>query len=166
MAEQQLSKVIKIISFKCHDFVNRKSLITGTEVLYNYKLLRVKVKYKKGSLLIVKNIIVYPSDVIPYVRKTLDVIEEIVSCKIRKGMSYYEIEENYCKCDFGFSINSINSSIKRAKIAFNKLVTSMLVEGLNFSGWFINEKRDFVKLNTLYFNIFLSKEIEPSSLFR
>jgi len=70
------------------------------------------------------------------------------------------------KCDFGFSINSINSSIKRAKIAFNKLVTSMLVEGLNFSGWFINEKRDFVKLNTLYFNIFLSKEIEPSSLFR
>ena len=166
MAEQQLSKVIKIISIKSHDFVNRKSLITCNEILYNYQLLRVKVKYKKGSSLNVANIIVYPIDVIPYVRKTLDVIEEIVSLKIRKGMSYYDIEENYDKYDFGFSINSIKSLIKRAKIAFNKLVTSMLVEGLNFSGWLINEERDFIKLNKLYFNFFLSKEIEPSSLFR
>ena len=161
-----MSNFKKIISCKFHDFVNRKTLITGTGILYNYKLLRVKVRYKKGSSLIVKNIIVYPSDVIPYVRKTLDVIEEIVSYKIRQGMSYYQIEKIYDNRDFGFSINSIKLAIKRTKIAFNKLVTSMLVKALNFSGWLINEERDFIKLNMLYFNGFISKEIEPSSLFR
>ena len=165
----KLSKKLKLLSCKLHDFVFRKKLITKVGFYKDFVLMRVKIQYKYRVEIIFKNIIVYPCDVIRYVRKTLDVIEEISKEKIINQRSYLELENYYNNREEGFSLNSIKSATKRTGLAYERLMSSGLVElsVIGFSSWLKKESRKFSELNILYFRKYflLDIENEPVSLF-
>ena len=165
----QLSKKLKLSYCKFHDYVNRVKLITKIGYYKDYELMRVKVEYNYRREKISKNIIIYPSDVIRYVRKTLDVIEEISREKIVNTKSYLELEEIHDNRCEGFSLNSIKSAIKRAVLAFERLMSSGMVEVgvIGFSSWLKTESRNFSELNIDYFRQYFLMDIikEQVSLF-
>lgn len=161
----ELGKILKVLSCTLHDFVYRKALFGIAGPYFCFPLMRVKIKYKKGVEIVSKNTIIYPRDVIPYVRKTLDVVEEIVKAKLVMGESYLNLE-GIIEKKYGFSLNSIKSAKKRAEIGFNRLVTCGLVKGLNFLSWLREESRSFSELNILYRERLILSGVAPVSLFR
>jgi len=81
----ELSFKLKLISIKTHDFLYRKKLIVvGDDNRENYCLMRVKLTFKGKGAVVSKNVIIYPCDVIPYVRKNLAVIEEMVRERLKQ----------------------------------------------------------------------------------
>jgi len=162
---RELSVKLKLISVKLHDFVFRKKLIVKGDTYYYYCLMRVKLTFKQKGAVVRKNVIIYPCDVVPYVRKNLAVIEEMVRVRIEQEQSYCSagniISEKY---DFG--LNSIKSAVKMADKAFNRLLTCNLTEGLDLVSWISCETRSFAYLNHLYRKELLRLNIFAGNLFR
>lgn len=144
-----MSKRFKVISCKFHDYIFRKRLIVVGGVIENYPLMRLDVIYKSGRKKFRRKIIVYPCDVIPYVRKTLGVIEEVVREKLEQGRSYYRMEDMFSQ-KYDFSLNSIKSAIWRTRKAFDRFLSLDLIDGLDLPSWLKQEKRSFVTLHCLY----------------
>jgi len=162
----ELLAKLKLISIKTHDFVYRKKLIvTGDDDRENYCLLRVKLTFKEKGAVVRKNVIIYPCDVVPYVRKNLAVIEEMVRerleqeqpCRIA-GDIFYE--------KYTVGLNSIKSAVKMAEKAFARLLSCNLVEGIDLATWLSGEKRSFADLNHLYRQELLRRNIFADNLFR
>jgi len=128
----------------------------------NYKLLRVKITYRKKSRkeLKQKTLIVYPCDVIRYVRRTLDLIEVIVKEKIVDNISYYQLEKRY-----EFSFKGIRSAVKRVQWAFDRLLPTGIIEGLDIEWWLKNEKRSLSRIALLYREKFFPTELSLSCIF-
>ena len=80
---QYLSKVLTIKKFKLHDVTYRKRLFTHDGIEHWYPLVRVKITYIVKKQLITTTKVVYPSQIVRYVRKTLDLIKEMAYKKIR-----------------------------------------------------------------------------------
>lgn len=162
-----MSGKLKVLDIRFHDFVSRKRLVVGGDIrLYrNYRLMRVKLVYRKKRKVLSRNVIVYPCDVIPYVRKTLDVVEEMAREKLVEGLSYWDAG-NVFYARYGFELNSIKSALKMAETAFNRLRTCELVEGLDVGGWLKSEQRSFAQLNYCYWVRSLEMDMGPLSLFR
>lgn len=142
---------MKLISCKPHGFSLRKKL-TGTEEIFtNYKLLRVRITYQDGKSKEIKTTtsIVYPSDVVPYLRRTLDLIEKVVRERMVGNKSYYQLENVY-EPKYGFSLKSIKCSVERVKWAFERLLVAGIIEKLNFESWLKVESRSFAELSRSY----------------
>ena len=161
---QELSGKFKLLSVKLHDFVFRKKLIVKGGICNNYCLMRVKLIFKQNREVVRKNVIIYPCDVVPYVRKSLDVIEEIVRARIEDEQSYRNAG-NIFYAKYDFDLNSIKSATMLAERAFNKLLTCGLANGLNLASWIKCEKRSFAYLNRLYWIELLRRNMLPPSLF-
>jgi hypothetical protein len=162
---KELSGKIKILSVKLHDFVFRKQLIVKGGICNYYCLMRVKLIFKQKREVVSKNVIIYPCDVVPYVRKSLAVVEEMARARFEDEQSYLNAG-NIFYAKYDFDINSIKSAIRLAERAFNKLLTCGLAKGLNLASWIKFEKRSFAYLNRLYWIELLQRNMLPSSLFR
>jgi hypothetical protein len=69
-----------------------------------------------------KNVIIYPCDVVPYVRKSLGLIEEMVRVRFQKEQSYLKAGNVFYEKYF-FDLNSIKSAVRMAEKAFGRLLT-------------------------------------------
>lgn len=162
---KELSLKFNVLSVKFHDFVFRKKLVVRYSLYRNYPLVRVKLEYRHKGKTVSKNVILYPCDVVPYVRKSLDVIEEMVRAKLVEDLSYKKVGDIfYAKYELG--LNSIKSALKMAQTAFDRLVGLRPAKGLNVKDWIKSERRSFSFLNRLYRLHFLQHEMTPLSLFR
>ncbi len=119
---------------------------------HDYPLLRIQVKYMRGKQIHVETPIVYPADVYPYGRKTLDVVEEIAFLRYRDGHSWH-ILGNVFYDKYDFSLNSIKSTIDRLDLVFNRLLTVRIIAGfLTVSRWLCAEEKSFQTLSLAYRN--------------
>jgi hypothetical protein len=151
---QELSKIpgLKLLSCKLHGVVHRKKLVSVDKNFYDYPLLRIQVKYMRGKQIHVETPIVYPSDVYPYGRKTLDVVEEIAFLRYRDGYSWHTLG-NVFYDKYDFSLNSIKSTIDRLDLVFNRLLTVRIIAGfLTVSRWLCAEEKSFRTLSLAYRN--------------
>ncbi|MFC2155687.1 hypothetical protein ACFLRB_04265 [Acidobacteriota bacterium] len=112
-----------------------------------------------------KNVIVYPCDVVPYVRRSLGVIEEIVRVRLQRGRSYFKTGDIiYDKHDLDDSC--IKPAVKMAEKAFGRLLSCNLAEGFDLVSWISCERRSFACLNYLYREELLRYNIFADNLFR
>lgn len=156
------SRSLELKSCKIHDYTQRKELIGLRKCYSNYKLMRVKIIYRKRTRkeLKKKTLIVYPCDVIRYVRRTLDLIEVIVREKLVANKSYYQLE----KC-YDISFKGIKSAVKRVQWAFDRLLPVGIINGFNIQGWLKNEKRSLSQIALLYRKKFYPGELSLSCIF-
>ncbi len=161
-----LCKELKGLDIKFHDFVFRKKLVVMGDIIKNYPLLRVKlVPMKKKKKALIRKVIIYPCDMVPYVRKTLDVIEEMVRAKLESDLSYKRAGDIFY-ARYGFDLNSIKSAVRMAETAFNRLLSCGLAQGLDLACFVKGEKRSFTSLNYLYWTESLKRNIGWLNLFR
>jgi hypothetical protein len=158
---QYLSKVLTIKKFKLHDVTYRKRLFTPDGIEHWYPLVRVKIMYVVKKQLVTTTKVVYPSQIVRYGRKTLDLINEMAYKKFVLKQSLFELENTYDK--FGFGLKSILMELKRTTWAFNRFLTSGIVVGLDVvdvGSWLKTEKRSFALLVKSY-----RKQFFPGKLF-
>ena len=74
---------ITIILISLHGGYCRKKLISSEKVWENFFLLRVRLEYKIGNEIRKTTRVIYPSDVYPYGRQTLDVVEEAADLRYK-----------------------------------------------------------------------------------
>ena len=167
---QYLSKVLTIKKFKLHDVVYRKRLFTPDGIVYWYPLVRVKITYVVKKQLVTTTKVVYPSQIVRYVRKTLGLIKEMTYKKFVLNQSLFEMEKTYDK--FGFGLKSIHMELKRTTWAFNRFSTSGIVVGeegldvLDMGSWLKTEKRSFALLVKSYRKRFFPGKLFLSCPFR
>lgn len=162
-----LSKVLTIKKFKLHDVTYRKRLFTLDGIEHWYPLVRVKTTYVVKKQLITTTKVVYPSQIVRYVRKTLDLIKEIAYKNFVLNQSLLKLENTYNK--FGFGLKSILMELKRTTWAFNRFSTSGIVvdlEGLDVGSWLKTEKRSFALLVKSYRKRFFPGKLFLSCPFR
>jgi len=145
---QHLSKVLTIKKFKLHDVTYRKRLFTPDGIEYGYPLVRVKITYVVKKQLVTITKVVYPSQIVRYVRKTLGLINEMAYKKFVLNQSLFELENTYDK--FGFGLKSILMELKRTTWAFNRFSTSGIVVALDLASWLKTEQRSFALLVKSY----------------
>ena len=155
---QNLSKVLTIKKFKLHDIIYRKRLFTPDGIVHWYPLVRVKITYVVKKQLVTTTKVIYPSQIVRYVRKTLGLIKEMAYQKFVLNQSLFELENTYYK--FGFGLKSILMELKRTTWAFNRFSTSGIVEALNLASWLETEQRSFALLVQSY-----REEFFPGKLF-
>ena len=145
---QCLSKVLTIKKFKLHDVTYRKRLFTPDGIEHWYPLVRVKITYVVKKHLVTTTKVVYPSQIVRYVRKTLGLIKEMAYKKFVLNQSLLELEGTYDK--FGFGLKSILMELKRTTWAFNRFSTSGIVVALDLASWLETEQRSFALLVKSY----------------
>jgi hypothetical protein len=161
---QNLSKVLTIKKLKIHDVTYRKRLFTPDGIEHWYPLVRVKITYVVKKQLVTTTKVVYPSQIIRYVRKTLDLIKEMAYKKFVLKQSLFQLENIYDK--FGFGLKSILMELKRTTWAFNRFSTSGMVGGLDVGSWLKTEKRSFALLVKSYRKQFFPGKLSLSCPFR
>lgn len=161
---QDLSKVLTIKKFKLHDVTYRKRLFTLNGIEYWYPLLRVKITYVVKRKLVTTTKVVYPSQIVRYVRKTLGLIKEMAYKKFVLNQSLSQLENTYDKFDFG--LKSILMELKRTTWAFDRFLTSKMTEALDVSGWLETEQKSFALLVKVYRERFLPGKLFLSCPFR
>ena len=163
--ELSLSGKLKLLSVKLHDFVYRKKLFVQGDIWRDYCLMRVKLTFIEKGHVVRKNVIIYPCDVVPYVRRSLDVIEDMARVRLQKGCSYWE-SGNIIYAKYNLGVSSIKSAVRMAEKAFGRLLTCNLAEGLDLVSWISCETRSFACLNHLYREELLRHNIFSDNLFR
>jgi len=161
---QHLSKVLTIKEFKLHDVTYRKRLFTPDGIEYWYPLVRVKITYVVKGQLVTTTKVVYPSQIVRYVRKTLDLIKEIAYKKFVLNQSFFQLENTYDKFDFG--LKSILMELKRTTWAFNRFTAFGMIMALNVSRWLETEQRSFDLLVKSYRERFFPGKLFFSCPFR
>jgi hypothetical protein len=155
---------LRLKSCKIHDYTRRKELM-GLKASYSdYKLMRVKITYQRqrgGNKEMKKQtLIVYTCDVARYVRRALDLLEVVVKEKIINNKSYYQLEKS---CDF--SPKGVKSAIKRVQWAFDRLMPTGIIKGLDMASWLKNEEKSFSHLSLLYREKFYPTDLSLSCIF-
>ena len=161
---QYLSKVLTIKKFKLHDVTYRKRLFTPDGIEYRYPLARVKITYVVKKQLVTTTKVVYPSQIVRYVRKTLDLIKEMAYKKFVLNQSFLELENTYDR--FGFGLKSILMELKRTTWAFNRFSASGMIMALDVVRWLKTEKRSFALLVKSYRERFFPGKLFLSCPFR
>jgi preprotein translocase subunit SecE len=161
---QDLSKVLTIKEFKLHDVTHRKRLFTPDGIEYGYPLVRVKITYVVKKQLVTTTKVVYPSQIVRYVRKTLGIIKEMAYKKFVLNQSFLVLENTYHK--FGFGLKSILMELKRTTWAFSRFSASGMIMALDVVRWLETEQRNFALLVKSYRERFFPGELFLSCPFR
>lgn len=159
-----LSKVLTIKKFKLHDVTYRKRLFTPDGIEYWYPLVRVKITYVVKKQLVTTTKVVYPSQIVRYVRKTLGLIQEMAYKKFVLNQSLFQLENTYDK--YGFGLKSILMELKRTTWAFNRFSASGTIMALDVAHWLKTEPRSFSLLVKSYREQFFPGKLFFSCPFR
>jgi hypothetical protein len=167
---------ITIILISLHGGYCRKKLISSEKVWENFFLIRVQVEYKIGNEIRKTTRVIYPSDVYPYGRQTLDVVEEAADLRY-KGKKFWTSMGDILYERYEFSLNRIKGMIKRVSLVFERLVTSQTIPlddhqpFLNVETWICARVESFEDLSfsyrdkMLYGPIYLRHKIFSKDLF-
>ncbi len=141
---------LKVLSCKLHGGYWRKRLVSGERVWENFFLIRIQLKYKIGSKIYKRSPVIYPSDVYPYGRQTLDVVEETAELRYKRRKSWKDLGDDLYE-RYDFSINRIKKMINRVSLVFERLVTSQIIPPfLNVAAWIGVEVKSFETLTFCY----------------
>jgi hypothetical protein len=143
---------IKVLSYKLHGGYCRKRLVSGEGVWENFFLIRIHLKYQRGQKGYKKSPVIYPSDVYPYGRQTLEVVEETAEKRYKEEKSWKELEDDLF-ASYNFSLNRIKRMINRVSLVFERLVTSQILPlppFLQVSGWIRCRVKSFESLTICY----------------
>lgn len=141
---------LKVLSIKLHGGYYRKKLVSGKRVWRNFFLIRIRLNYKIGNKVYKKSPAIYPSDVYPYGRQTLDVVEETAGSRYKERKSWYQMEDIVGE-QYNFSLNRIKRMINRVSLVFIRLVTSQIIAPFpNVSAWICAEVKSFESLTFCY----------------
>ena len=161
---QCLSKVLTIKKLKLHDITYRKRLFTLNGIEYWYPLVRVKITYVVKGELVTTTKVVYPAQIVRYVRKTSGLIKEMAYKKFVLNQSFFQLENTYDK--FGFGLKSILMELKRTTWAFNRFSASGMIMALDVARWLETEQRSFALLVKSYRERFFPGKLFLSCPFR
>ena len=172
---------ITLLHFRLQGMDYRKKLVSRDIIYLDFPLVRVLMGYQCGNKgpVIVQSRLIYPSNVYPYGRKTLEVLEDIADMRYVEGTSWKDLGDIFGE-RYDFSVENLKRSIVRVNVAFNRLLTVGLIQALNIVEWRFGEceKREqreppgFITLSFLYreksfFGIFGAKPaISDFDLFR
>jgi len=147
---------VKVLSGKLHGGYYRKRLVSVERVWENFFLIRIQLKYQIGSKIYKWSPFIYPSDVYPYGRQTLDVVEETAEFRYKGRKSWNDLgNELYDRYDF--SLNRIKRMINRLSLVFERLVTSKVIPPfLNVAAWICARVKSFENLTFSYGHQMLS----------
>lgn len=143
-AVQELSEIkgIKVLHCQLHGVDYRKKLV-GRDLIYvDFPLMRVLIAYQCGKKkpIIVQSRLVYPDNVYPYGRKTLEVLEDIADKRYVEGTSWKDLGDIFYE-RYDFSVENLKRSIIRVNIAFDRLLTVGLIQALNIVEWRFGERK-------------------------
>lgn len=178
---------ITLLHFRLQGVDYRKKLVSRDIIYLNFPLVRVLMEYRCGNKgpVIVQSRLIYPNNVYPYGRKTLEVLEDIADKRYVEGTSWKDLGDIFYE-RYDFSVENLKRSIIKVNVAFNRLLTVGLIQTLNIVEWRFGEcekreKREqreqreppgFITLSFLYqeklfFGIFGAKPaISDFDLFR
>jgi hypothetical protein len=169
-AMQKVSEIegITLLHFRLQGVDYRKKLVSRDLIYFDFPLVRVLMEYQcgnKGSV-IVQSRLIYPNNVYPYGRKTLEVLEDIADERYVEGTSWKDLGDIFYE-RYDFSVENLKRAIIRVNVAFNRLLTVGLIRALNIVEWRFGEReqrepRSFITLSFLYreklfFSIFGAK---------
>ncbi len=155
-----------LISFRYHDSYYRKRLYLREGSLAEFELIRAEVRIKSGKEVLIRNVTIYPCDVVYYVRRTLEVVEDIVEKKVKEQKSYKEVED-YCFLKYEIkSIKPILQAMRRVSLAFNRLLTSKLISFRTFTDFISQKVKDLTFYNLIYQNCLSKAGLGLLGLFR
>jgi hypothetical protein len=123
-----LSKIsgITILLLRLHGGYCRKKLVSKEKEWEKFFLLRVQVEYKIGKETRKTTRVIYPSDVYPYGRQTLDVVEDAVDLRYKEKKFWTSMGDIFYE-RYEFSLNRIKGMIKRVSLVFERLMTSQTI---------------------------------------
>lgn len=97
-----------------------------------------------------RTLIIYPSDVYPYGRQTLEVVNEVALQRYRCGDSWYTLENRFYEA-YEFSLNRIKGMLNRVELVFNRLLSSRTISVFrDITDWLTAESRSFQHLTFIY----------------
>lgn len=147
---------LKVILVKLHGGYCRKKLTSAERVWRDFFLIRIQLQYKIGSKTYKSTLVIYPSDVYPYGRQTLDVVEQTAELKYKGGKSWKKLEDELYE-RYDFSLNRIKRIINRVSLVFERLVTSQTLPPiLNVAAWICAKVESFESLTFSYGHRMLS----------
>lgn len=160
---------ITLLHFRLQGVDYRKKLVSRDAIYTDFPLVRVLMvmKYQGGSKgeVIVQSRLIYPGNVYPYGRKTLEVLEDIADKRYVEGTSWKDLGDIFYE-RYAFSEENLKRSIIRVNVAFNRLLTVGLIQALNIVQWRFGERepQSFITLSFLYreklfFGIFREKPV-------
>lgn len=142
-AMQKVSEIegITLLHFRLKGVDHRKKLVSQNIIYWAFPLVRVQMKYKCGNKgkEIVQSRLIYPGNVYPYGRKTLEVLEDIADKRYVKRSSWKDLGDIFYE-RYDFSVENIKRSIVRVNVAFNRLLTAGLIQALNIVQWRLDER--------------------------
>jgi len=142
-AMQMVSEIegITLLHFRMKGVDHRKKLVSRDIIYLDFPLVRVLIKYKcvnKGEE-IVQSRLIYPNNVYPYGRKTLEVLEDIADKRYVERTSWKDLGDIFYE-SYDFSVENLKRSIIRVNVAFNRLLTVGLIQALNIVQWRLGER--------------------------
>ncbi len=184
-AMQKVSEIegITLLHFRLKGVDHRKKLVSRDIIYWDFPLVRVQMKYKCGDKgeEIVQSRLIYPNNVYPYGRKTLEVLEDIADKRYVERTSWKDLGDIFYE-RYDFSVENLKRSIIRVNVAFNRLLTVGLIQALNIVQWRFGEREQrkqnqqseresqgfitfsFLYREKLFFGIFGAKLAISSSL--
>lgn len=147
---------LKVLSGKLHGGYCRKRLVSGERVWVNFFLIRIQLEYKRGKEIYKQSPVIYPSDVYPYGRQTLAVVEETAEIRYKEKKSWKDLADELFE-SYNFSLNRIKRMINRVSLVFDRLVTSQIIPPfLNVSDWICAKVKSFESLTFSYIHRMVS----------
>lgn len=144
---------ITLLHFRLQGMDYRKKLVSWDIIYLDFPLVRVLMEYQCGNKgqIIVQSRLIYPNNIYPYGRKTLDVLEDIADKRYVEGTSWKDLGDIFYE-RYDFSVENLKRSIIRVNVAFNRLLTVELTQALNIVEWRFGERepRSFITLSFLY----------------
>jgi hypothetical protein len=144
-AVQELSEIegIKVLHCQLHGVDYRKKLVSRDLIYFDFPLMRVLITYQypygRKRPIIVQSRLIYPNNVYPYGRKTLEVLEDIADQRYVEGTSWKDLGDIFYE-RYDFSVENLKRSIIRVNVAFNRLLTVGLIQALNIVEWRFGER--------------------------
>lgn len=161
-AMQKVSEIegITLLHFRLKGVDYRKKLVSRDIIYTDFPLVRVLMvmEYQCGNKgeAIVQSRLIYPNNVYPYGRKTLEVLEDIADKRYVERTSWKDLGDIFYE-RYDFSVENLKRSIIRVNVAFNRLLTVGLTQALNIVEWRFGERkqnerepRSFTILSFLY----------------
>ena len=134
-AVKELSEVegIKVLVLHCqlHGVDKRKKIVSRDLIYSDFPLIRVLITYQYGKKrpIITQSRLVYPNNVYPYGRKTLEVLEDIARQRYVEGVSWKVLGDIFYE-KYDFSLENLKRSIIRVNVVFNRLLNVGLIQAL------------------------------------
>lgn len=145
----------KLLHFRLQGIDYRKKLVSRDFIYFDFPLMRVLITYQyqygKKRPIIVQSRLVYPNNIYPYGRKTLEVLEDITDKRYVEGTSWKDLGDIFYE-RYDFSVENLKRAIIRVNVAFNRLLTVGLIQTLNIVEWHFRarEQRSLTTLSFLY----------------